>query len=163
MTRNWGKTACLFHLTLIKTLTRFFSWVPQSVELVNSEEESRAAGGFNLFCVFPLNYYQFNYSLWWLLFVSCCLITNLHLGEATHPILSLQLPQGWGCWATQLPWGTAQQEGLVGLPSLLPEPLRRAGAGGHCPVPVVNATAVLLCTRARRKHGRNRNLERFAP
>jgi len=50
----------------------------------------------------------------------------------------------------------------VGLPSLLPEPLRRVSAGGRCPVQVVNARAILLCTRARRKRGRNCDLERFA-
>lgn len=116
MARNWRKTACLFHLALIKILLRCFSWVPQSAKLADFKVER-----FNVVPVFPLNCYHLNCSLQRLFFVSCCLIANLCAGGAAHSVLLLQHAQGWGCWAGQLQWG------LMGL---LPSCPTHPGAGG---------------------------------
>lgn len=144
MARNWRKIACLFHLAPIKILLWRFSWVPQSAKLADFEEERRAAGGliWFLFCHWII--YRFSHSLQRLLLVSRCLVRRW--GRSP----------GWGCRAGRLRRGLL---GLLPLLPLLPEPPRGRGS---CPGLLQSTRAVLLCARARRKHGRSCDLESFA-
>lgn len=86
-----------------------------------------------LSCVSLLNYYQFDYSLQCLLFVSWCLVTNLYLGEAARSMLPIQLPQGRGCWVTRVPWGTCSAVGFGGGPIPPPQATQESRCGRTLP------------------------------